>query len=334
MMPNSVLISVVIPTFGRPDFLADAIASAIESIAPETGEIIVVPNGPDESWKAIQASYQDREDIIWNPINEAHANLARNAGLQRATGRYIRFLDDDDILHKGSSKIQCELLEKSGSDICTGMLDLTTFDGRIYATRSVPCTADFIEAILRPDRITQPTAHVFRTDRIKFHQWGKNDPIIQDILWLYRICEADEWKWSRLEQPVGAWRQHQNSRTSRTKPKAVRAKTQAYALLEVAETLETQGRLTTPRAQAIANSLWRLVCGNYFSDGGEWQKLLGRLQHQFPNTFPDLFLYKTSAGRLIRPTQLLKLTAPMQRVKFEARKLLIKLRIASPEKTF
>ena len=46
------LISIVIPTAGRPDYLPRAVESALRCAGDCGTEVIVVPNGPDESWRA------------------------------------------------------------------------------------------------------------------------------------------------------------------------------------------------------------------------------------------------------------------------------------------
>ena len=51
------LLSVVIPTHARPEFLPRAIDSALQA-GPEGGvEVIVVPNGGDQAWRAVAEAY-------------------------------------------------------------------------------------------------------------------------------------------------------------------------------------------------------------------------------------------------------------------------------------
>jgi len=50
--------SVIIPTVNRPHYLPRAVESALSGIKPGEVEVIVVPNGPDESCKESLKSYQ------------------------------------------------------------------------------------------------------------------------------------------------------------------------------------------------------------------------------------------------------------------------------------
>src|SRR5690606_33579080 len=116
------LVSVIIPTYGRPTFLKRAIDSARESEDSSLVEVVVVPNGPDESWRRVAEQFKDAENVRFLPIATAHANAARNYGLLNAKGSYVRFLDDDDYLFPSAAHIQVEYLEKTGADVCSGLL--------------------------------------------------------------------------------------------------------------------------------------------------------------------------------------------------------------------
>jgi glycosyltransferase involved in cell wall biosynthesis len=95
------LVSVIIPTIGRPQYLPRAINSALTGIESKDVEVIVVPNGPDNSWQETLQPYHNNQSVRVIRIMEANANIARNAGLDEARGEFVRFLDDDDYLIPG-----------------------------------------------------------------------------------------------------------------------------------------------------------------------------------------------------------------------------------------
>src|SRR5690606_21298027 len=114
-------LTVVLPTAGRPQFLPRAVDSALKAAPEGDVEVIVVPNGPDKSWRMALAPFQTDRRIRVAPVARAHANVARNHGLVLARGKYIRFLDDDDYLLPAASE-QILALERSGHDLCSGLL--------------------------------------------------------------------------------------------------------------------------------------------------------------------------------------------------------------------
>jgi GT2 family glycosyltransferase len=89
------LVSVVIPTRHRPALLMRALASVFaQTYGPL--EVIVVVDGPDDATVAALADIGDRRlRVIVNPRSLTAAG-ARNAGVDRATGDWVAFLDDDD----------------------------------------------------------------------------------------------------------------------------------------------------------------------------------------------------------------------------------------------
>jgi len=93
-------VSVIIPTFGRPDNLA----RAIDSVLIQDGiifEIIIVddnePNSPCRKMtEQLMLTYSDsRLNYVKHSENKNGA-AARNTGAHLARGHYIAFLDDDD----------------------------------------------------------------------------------------------------------------------------------------------------------------------------------------------------------------------------------------------
>src|SRR5918911_2234415 len=92
-------ISIVIPTFRREVELLEAVRSALGQ--PQvTVEVIVVDDSGDGSAEGPVASLGD-ERVRYvrrtTPSGGVPA-LARNEGWALASGRYVHFLDDDDLL--------------------------------------------------------------------------------------------------------------------------------------------------------------------------------------------------------------------------------------------
>ena len=305
------LISIVIPTCGRPQFLPEAVRSALQGMGEDV-EVIVVPNGTDDSWKQSLQSFSSDRRVRTDPIVTAHANAARNHGLKLARGEYVRFLDDDDYLYPGASSHQCSLLADTHADICTGSIDTITDNGAIFGAREVPKTSDFVESILTPGHVSLPTAHVFRRSAIKGLQWDETVSLAQDKHWMYQLCEYGEWQWVRTDRRVGVWRHHFGPRITGNAAKNVRFKIWVDMLFHTIEKLSNKNRLSASRRNAGSAMLWRIICGNYFMDTRYWDKVLYKTQHLFPETFPELLLYKFALGQLVPPRAILISTVPLQ----------------------
>ncbi|WP_413200699.1 glycosyltransferase family 2 protein [Nostoc piscinale] len=93
------LVSVVIPTYNRPDYLKQAIASAVKQTYQHL-EIIVSDNCSDESPQGIIESFADSRIRFWrHPENVGMLSNQMNA-FKMAQGKYVASLHDDDMWHE------------------------------------------------------------------------------------------------------------------------------------------------------------------------------------------------------------------------------------------
>jgi glycosyltransferase involved in cell wall biosynthesis len=99
------LVSVIIPTHNRPEMLAQALASVRAQTFTDY-EIIVASNGEKQPLltKGIARIFECR--LITLPVG--NRSLARNAAINQARGRWIAFLDDDDLWHPRKLERQVE----------------------------------------------------------------------------------------------------------------------------------------------------------------------------------------------------------------------------------
>lgn len=92
------LVSVVIPTYERPSFLAEAVGS-VRAQTYEPIELLVVDGSPSAETEA-RLPDPDTTDLAGvsylRQTASTGAAAARNLGIDAAAGRYVAFLDDDD----------------------------------------------------------------------------------------------------------------------------------------------------------------------------------------------------------------------------------------------
>ena len=84
----------VIPTYNRPDFVRDAVMSAVNQTRP-FDRIVVVCDGPQPRTAAALAGLSC--EVVVAPRGGVSA--ARNAGIAALDTDWVCFLDDDDLLH-------------------------------------------------------------------------------------------------------------------------------------------------------------------------------------------------------------------------------------------
>ncbi|MEZ4907355.1 MAG: glycosyltransferase family 2 protein [Saprospiraceae bacterium] len=94
MHQDSILFSIIIPTYNRADMIVKAIQSVIEQTY-SNWELIIVDDGSTDNTEEVVRSYND-ERIKYFYKDHEERSIARNYGIDKSTGLYISFLDDDD----------------------------------------------------------------------------------------------------------------------------------------------------------------------------------------------------------------------------------------------
>ena len=102
-------VSVIIPTYNRLPLLKEAVDSVLAQDFEDL-ELIVVDDGSTDGTPEEMKKYGGRVKLFQHPLNKG-VSAARNKGVLHAKGKYIAFLDSDDLWVKGKLKIQVAFLD-------------------------------------------------------------------------------------------------------------------------------------------------------------------------------------------------------------------------------
>lgn len=89
------LVSVIIPTYNRSEYLQEAISSVLNQTYRDFEIIIVDDGSSDNTAKVVRKIHDPRLRYLFQA--NAGRSHARNRGMDIAQGKYIAFLDDDDL---------------------------------------------------------------------------------------------------------------------------------------------------------------------------------------------------------------------------------------------
>ncbi|GIK61339.1 MAG: glycosyltransferase [Ignavibacteriota bacterium] len=107
-----VSVSVIIPTFDRPNFLDDALESLTNQSFKDF-EVIVINNGEVKISDLIER-FSGRISIrLYDSEIKGNVSHAKNIGLKAASGKYVAYLDDDDWYHPEHLQTLYDFLENS-----------------------------------------------------------------------------------------------------------------------------------------------------------------------------------------------------------------------------
>jgi glycosyltransferase involved in cell wall biosynthesis len=107
-MRRDPLVSIIIPAYNYAAFLPHALDSALAQ-PRDLCEVVVADDGSTDDTPRVLDAYASRVRVL----TQANQGLsaARNAGIEAARGRWLLFLDADDLLFPGAVRSQLDILE-------------------------------------------------------------------------------------------------------------------------------------------------------------------------------------------------------------------------------
>lgn len=175
------LISIVIPYYNAqrwfPATLDSVVAQRLERV-----EIILIDDGSSDDGAARAAQAYPAIRLV--RTDNQGPSRARNLGTSLARGRYLQYLDADDLLEPGKLAVQLAALEESGADVAYGAWQRlrAQSDGSFAAEACVDRRlGQNPELELFTDFWCPPAAYLFRRDIVeRVGGWNERLPIIQD----------------------------------------------------------------------------------------------------------------------------------------------------------
>jgi GT2 family glycosyltransferase len=212
-------VSVIIPTYNRPRWLAET----IESVLGQTYlhiETIVVNDGSTDNTEQILKPYRDR--IVYIYKENGGPGSAVNAGIMAATGEYIARVDDDDLFLPEKVELQVEMFQQEPRlGLVATDHHIIDQEGEIIYTRAVP---DFSRhgaflSLLQQCIFSQPTVMVRKEchDKVGFYR----NTYAQDYDMWIRI--ARHYPMGVIHRPLAMYRRH-NSNRSKVRPGSSKAR--------------------------------------------------------------------------------------------------------------
>lgn len=110
-MENLPLVSIIVPCFNMENYIADTIRSVQRQTHSRWELLIVDDLSTDHTAEIVQSFCKDDERIHFS-IKEKHSGIAssRNQAISKAKGRFLAFLDADDIWHPEKLEYQLNFM--------------------------------------------------------------------------------------------------------------------------------------------------------------------------------------------------------------------------------
>ena len=168
--PSAPSVSIVIPCWNCECTVGDAIESALNQEYP-TFEVVVVDDGSTDRSLGV-AIFGPGVTVLTGEKRGACA--ARNEGISYSSGKYLQFLDSDDILLPDKLSRQVALCEESGAAIVAGSYLHT---GSYRSAREVPAERRILGSLclrVEADWETPPPTYGAKN---LWRRWGDGTPL-------------------------------------------------------------------------------------------------------------------------------------------------------------
>jgi glycosyltransferase involved in cell wall biosynthesis len=114
---NQPLVSIIVPCYNSQNWVQETVESCLTQTYPNV-EIIVVDDGSTDGSREILSQYLPRIRLETGP--NRGANSARNRAFALSTGKYIQYLDADDVLEPDKIGRQLRFLKETKADVVYG----------------------------------------------------------------------------------------------------------------------------------------------------------------------------------------------------------------------
>lgn len=130
MNPSSSLVSVIMPTYNHGSFIAESIRSVLAQ-SHVSWELIIIDNYSKDKTEEIVRSFKDPRIHYLKFSNNGIIAASRNRGIAEAKGKYLAYLDSDDLwlpdkletqvavldAHADTYLVYCEIIKKPSEEL-------------------------------------------------------------------------------------------------------------------------------------------------------------------------------------------------------------------------
>jgi glycosyltransferase involved in cell wall biosynthesis len=152
------LISVIIPTFDRPEFLQAALRSLLHQTVTDFEALVIDDGSSTDVLPVLDALDDGRIRYFRHESNRGEA-AARNTGILHARGAYLAFLDDDDEWLPDKLRLQLDLFSRRPDTVgCVygGYVAIRARDGQVLRRRVPTKRGDLSRELLRSNVLGAP----------------------------------------------------------------------------------------------------------------------------------------------------------------------------------
>jgi len=274
-------VSVILPCYNGDKFIRETLESALYQTYNDI-EIIVVDDGSTDDSKAIIKSFSDPCIKYFYKENEG-VSVARNHGIRFSKGKYIAFLDSDDLWLPEKIELQLKEIERQKDIyfVCSGFY-LIDSRGQVLDKIKVKNSTNILKDLLLDGNIIGPPSSVL-VKREVFKSIGDFDPFLSTSAdWDLWIRIAQRYPLAYIDKPLIKYRIHEAGMHHNIR---VFENDVSKTLYKFFNSLSLNDEFGTIRKRAMANA-YMVIAKSYFKKGNlRNSEIISRATVLYPNSF-------------------------------------------------
>lgn len=247
-------LSIIIPTYNRRDWLKKAVESCL-AISKIDVEIIVVDDGSNDGTELIVFD-DDRVKVFRQ--NKRGGNAARNLGIQHASGEYIKFLDDDDLVIATGVEQQFLISKQDSISVSYGNFYVIDETGKKPLTkRIVKKQVDDALVEILSHWSNAPFSYLIHRSYLNLCSWDESLKGLQDFDFILKIAEQN-YMFKYIDCDIGFYRIHNRPSVMKENP-LIRTHAMLRVLDNSYDRLKQADRLGNDLKNAFALGYYRTL---------------------------------------------------------------------------
>ncbi|MFA6958628.1 MAG: glycosyltransferase [Thermoanaerobaculia bacterium] len=254
-------VSIIVPTYNRDKFLVDALESVLRNQLTHALEIIVVDDASSDNTASVLEQYGTA--IRTKRLNRnGGAAEARNEGLKLATGKYVKFLDSDDVLCSDTLQDEIQQANDSAADMLLSGWGTVKLDDNNRPIMGSERTFEPPEMVPMPESVLEGKA--VPTSAVLYRR-----SYIEGLRWSSAVRHPDDWYFFCLaalrggkivrRDRVSYWlRDHHGTRAS-SESMLSYARSHHVVLRAIEAVLEQQNLNTPSRRKMLAQYFYKQI---------------------------------------------------------------------------
>lgn len=204
------LVTIITPLYNAEKYIEGTIESVINQTYKNWEMIIIDDDSKDNSYKLVlELAKQDKRIKLIKNKENSGVTKTRNKGIELARGKYIAFLDADDLWGKMKLEKQISFMEKSKALISYTGYEKINEDGCIRGEIKVPKKVTYNDSL--KGNIMGCLTVIYNCEKLGKKYFKELKMSEDHVLWLEILKKIDSYG---IEEPLAKYRVLKDSRSS------------------------------------------------------------------------------------------------------------------------